>query len=99
GSPRAVIDSTGNLIAAYAVVRPLALANAASTSPLSLVARFDRVTTNTRSDWKYNVVIAGLIWDLSKKASLSLDYQETTPVTGTPVTPVKTYFAHFVARF
>jgi len=98
-SPRAVNDSTGTLVSGYAIVRPLALANASSTSPLSLVARFDRVTTNTDTGWKYNVFIAGLIWDLSKRASFSLDYQETTPVEGTPVSPVKTYFAHFVARF
>ncbi len=98
-SPRAITDSTGTLVSGYAIVRPFALANASSTSPLSLVARFDRVTTNTDSDWRYNVFIAGVIWDLSKRASFSLDYQETTPVKGTPVSPVKTYFAHFVARF
>jgi hypothetical protein len=98
-SPRAVTDSTGNLVAGYAIVRPFALANMSATSPLSLVARWDRVTTNTASDWKYDVVIGGIIWDLSKKASFSLDYQETTPVEGNPIAPVKTYFAHFVARF
>ena len=35
----------------------------------------------------------------SKRASLSIDYQETTPVEGAPIAAVKTYFAHFVARF
>ena len=99
GSPRSVTDSTGNLWSGYAVARPLAFADKASTSPLSLVFRFDRVTTNTDKGAKYNVVIGGLIWDLSKRASVSADYQETTPVSGAPVAPVKTYFAHFVARF
>jgi hypothetical protein len=98
-SPRSVTDSSGTLISGYAIARPLAIATGAADSPLSLVARFDRVTTNTNTGWKYNVVIGGLIWDLSKKASVSLDYQETTPVTGAPIAPVKTYFAHFVARF
>lgn len=98
-SPRLVTDSTGTLYSGYAIARPLAIAGGAADSPLSLVARFDRVTTNTRSGWKYNVVIGGVVWDLSKKASVSLDYQETTPVTGAPIAPVKTYFAHFVARF
>lgn len=98
-SPRSVTDSTGTLVSGYAIVRPLAFANGAADSPLSLVARYDRVTTNTRTGWKYNVVIGGVVWDLSKKASVSLDYQETTPVTGAPIAPVKTYFAHFVARF
>ncbi|MEP6507768.1 MAG: hypothetical protein ABJC63_06035 [Gemmatimonadales bacterium] len=98
-SPRNVIDSTGNLWSGYAIARPFALADKASTSPLSLVFRFDRVTTNIDKGSKYNVVIGGLIWDLSKRASVSADYQETTPVTGAPIAPVKTYYAHFVARF
>jgi hypothetical protein len=98
-SPRSVTDSTGTLFSSYAIARPLAFTTGAADSPLSLVARFDRVTTNTRTGWKYNVVIGGIVWDLSKKASVSLDYQETTPVTGAPIAPVKTYFAHFVARF
>jgi hypothetical protein len=98
-SPRSVTDSTGTLVSGYAIARPLAFTNGSADSPLSLIARFDRVTANTRTGWKYNVVIGGIVWDLSKKASVSLDYQETTPVTGAPIAPVKTYFAHFVARF
>ena len=98
-SRRAVTDSTGTLMAGYAIVRPLSFAGGRRDSPLSVIARYDRVTTNTDRDWKYHVVIAGLIWDLSKRASFSADYQETTPVTGTPIAPTKTYFAHFVARF
>lgn len=100
-SPRAVTDSSGKLFSAYAVVRAFALGSATGTtlSRLGLMGRFDRVTTNTRTDWKYNVVIAGIIWDLSKRASVSLDYQEVTPVEGRPITATKTYFAHFVARF
>ena len=98
-SPRAVIDSTGHLAAGYAFVRPFAFGSTSALEPLSVFGRFDRVTTNTDTDWKYNVVIAGLVWDLSKRASISLDYQEQTPVEGSPVSPTKTYFAHFVARF
>ena len=98
-SPEHVTDSTGTLAAGYAIVRPFAFADNAKWSPLSLMARFDRVTTNTDTDWKYNVVIGGIIWDFSKRASLSIDYQETTPVEGAPIAAVKTYFAHFVARF
>ncbi len=98
-SPRTVTDTTGTLIAGYTLVRPFAFFGNGSLSPLSLVGRFDRITTNTDADSKYNVVIAGVIWDLSKGASLSLDYQEATTVHGTPITPTKTYFAHVVARF
>ncbi|HUQ19495.1 MAG TPA: hypothetical protein VM099_07765 [Gemmatimonadaceae bacterium] len=98
-SPRAVIDSGGHLIAAYALAHPFAVAAARSLQPLSFFGRFDRVTTNTTNGWKYNVVIAGMMWDLSKRASMSLDYQEQTSVKGRPASPTRTYFAHFVARF
>ncbi len=97
-SPRAVIDSTGTLLSAYALVRPVMLRRD-KLHPLSILARYDRVTTNTDSDARYDVVIAGIIWDLTSKASISLDYQEATPVRGSPVSATKTYFAHFVARF
>ncbi|MDO8502109.1 MAG: hypothetical protein Q7S20_09725 [Gemmatimonadaceae bacterium] len=98
-SPRSVVDSTGTLASAYALIRPMMLRDASKVHPLSLMARFDRVVTNTDSDARYNVVIAGLIWDLSSKASFSLDYQETTPASGSPIATNKMYFAHFVARF
>jgi hypothetical protein len=54
---------------------------------------------NTDTNARYDVVIAGLIWDLSSKASFSLDYQENNPIAGNPIAPSRTWFAHFVARF
>jgi hypothetical protein len=63
------------------------------------MARWDRVNVNTDSDSRYDVVIAGLIWDLSSKVSMSVDYQENNPVEGSPIASSKTWFAHFVARF
>jgi hypothetical protein len=97
--PRSLTDSTGTVAAAYAVLRPVMLFDGSNIHPLSLVGRFDRVVTNTDSDARYDVVIGGVIWDLSSKASFSLDYQEMTPVSGSPIATSKTYFAHFVARF
>lgn len=98
-SPRSVKDSTGTLASAYLVVRPFARSRAKSPPPLSVIGRFDRVVASRETDATYNVVIGGLIWDLSKNVSISLDYQETTPVRMNPVAPVKTYFAHLVARY
>jgi hypothetical protein len=98
-SPRSVTDSTGRIVAGYAVVRPFGFSTPNVLEPLTVFGRFDRVTVNTDTDSKYNVVIGGIAWDLSKRASVSLDYQEVTPVEGKPITATKTYFAHFVARF
>ena len=80
------------------MVRPLN-GEAGKPHPLSLIARYDRVTTNTDKDSRYNVFIGGAAWDLSTKASLSLDYQANEPVSGSPIARSHTWFAHFVARF
>jgi hypothetical protein len=97
-SPRELTDSTGTLVSAYGLVRPFALASGKS-HPLSLLARYDRVNVNTDKDARYDVVIAGLIWDLTNKVSLSLDYQENNPVQGNAIARSHLWFAHFVARF
>ena len=97
-SPRAVVDSTGTLISGYASVRPFR-SSGTKPHPLSLLARYDRVTVNTDTDDKYEVFIGGLIWDLNSRVSMSLDYQENNPIQGAPITAGRTWFAHFVARF
>lgn len=97
-SPRSVMDSTGTLVSGYALVRPFA-STGSRPHPLTLMARWDRINANTDRDRRYEVVIAGLIWDLSARTSLSVDYQENNPLEGAPITPAKTWFAHFVARF
>jgi len=96
--PVSVIDSTGTLFSAYGLVRPFASKNTRP-HPLSLLARYDRVNVNTDSDARYDVVIGGIIWDLSSKVSFSIDYQENNPTHGLPIAPMKTWFAHFVARY
>lgn len=97
-SPRAVIDSTGTLISGYALVRPFK-SSGTKPHPLSLLARYDRVTVNTDTDDKYEVIIGGVIWDLNSRVSMSLDYQENNPIKGAPITAGRIWFAHFVARF
>ena len=97
-APRSVIDSTGNLVSLYGVLRPFD-SNAKTPHPLSLIARYDRVTVNTTSDARYDLAIGGIAWDLTPRASVSVDYQSTEPVEGSPIQRNKTWFAHFVARF
>jgi hypothetical protein len=98
-SPRVVTDSTGSLLSGYAVVKPFQMADATSSFPLGIVARWDHVKPNTSRDADYNVVIAGITWDLSKKSSISLDYQEQTPRNTTVVAPTRIYFLHWIANF
>jgi hypothetical protein len=98
-SPRIVTDSTGRLFSVYTHIKPFLIADAVSPIPLGIVARWDNVKPNTSSDGHYNVVIAGLTWDLSKQAAISLDYQEQTPKRTTAVSPTRVYYLHIVANF
>ncbi|HST07851.1 MAG TPA: hypothetical protein VLJ83_06740 [Gemmatimonadaceae bacterium] len=97
--PRVEIDSTGRLIAGFAVLKPFQLLNASSTFPLGLVARWDRFKPNTDTDGYINTIIGGLTWDVTKKTAFSLDYQEQTPHSGATAAATKTYFLHLVANF
>jgi hypothetical protein len=97
--PRLVTDSTGNLVAGYAVIHPFQMINAASKSPIGIVARYDRVKPNKDSDAYYYNVITGLTFDLTKKAALSFDYQETTPVNAPIIASTRVYSVHMVANF
>lgn len=98
-APRVEVDSSGRLLAGFAVIKPFQLMNAQSTFPLGLVARWDRFKPNTATDSFINTIIGGLTWDLNKKTALSLDYQEVTPHSGAIAAATKTYFLHLVANF
>ena len=98
-SPRSVIDSTGRLASAYTVIKPFQIVSAKSTIPLGVVLRADNVKPSTSSSAHYDTVIAGLTWDLSNKAAISLDYQAQMPH-GTPGVPAtRVYYLHWVANF
>lgn len=98
-SPRAVIDSTGTLISAFAIVRPLEIAGPATRSPLAAIVRYDRFRFNDDAGPASRLIIAGLVWDLTSRVSMAADYQQSLPRDGAPGTPTKTWFAHFVASF
>jgi hypothetical protein len=99
-SPRVEVDTTGRLVAGFAVIKPFQLLNDKSTFPLGLIGRWDRFKPNTATSGYLSTVIAGVSWDLNKRSALSFDYQEQTPRSGLVGTaPIKTYFMHLVANF
>ena len=111
-SPVVSTETTGQLLSAYTVIRPLAFANESGKSPFGVVARYDHVkptssttgfTTVPSTDNAYHTAIAGIFWDLSQKAQLALDYQESlasnNALSNAPPAPSKAYFAHFVVNF
>ena len=98
-SPRTVVDSTGRLLAGFVVLHPINFSNPKGSSPLGLVARWDRFKPNTGTAGFANTIIGGMTWDLNARSSVSLDYQEQTPHFGAGVATSKTYFLHLVANF
>ncbi len=98
-SPRATSDSTGRLIAGYVVAKPFRLIDETSTIPLGIVARYDQVTPNRATAPRTNTFIGGITWDLNRKSSISLDYQQVTPANGASIAATKTYYMHWVANF
>ena len=111
-APRVKTSTTGRLLSGVALIRPLAFANASGKSPLGIVGRYDRVTPTVRttgfttppsSSNAYHTLIAGVFVDISQRAQLALDYQESLAsdngVSSAPPSQSKGYYAHFVVNF
>jgi hypothetical protein len=114
-TPRAVNDSTGRLLAAYTVARPLEWLTPGKRSPLSLIARFDRLTPNTDpaspnyagTTPRYDYRVLGAAYDLNQRITVALDWQTNEPkgfpdAPGTNVRPIprqSTVFLHWQATF
>ncbi|HEU4564527.1 MAG TPA: hypothetical protein VFS05_07760 [Gemmatimonadaceae bacterium] len=98
-SPRVVSDSTGRIVSGFAIVRPFEIANPEKRSPLALLFRVDRIEPSTDRGGSGRLVIGGLMYDLTSRLSLSLDYQEQLPRDGAAIAPSKTYFLHASASF
>jgi hypothetical protein len=90
---------TSQLVSAFALVRPAELFSAGTRSRLGLIARLDQYTPDTDLDPSTQLLVAGAIWDLTPKVSLSLDYQASTPRDNPTGVPVKAWFLHWVASF
>jgi hypothetical protein len=114
-SPRLVRDSTGRVLDAFIVARPLEWLDATKKSNLSIIARIDRFTPATSpigtnyagATPKYTYYVLGASYDLTNRLTLALDWQAQSPTdfppaTGTNVraTPRNsTLFAHWQATF
>jgi hypothetical protein len=112
-SPRVETATTGQMLSGFTIVRPLAFTNGTGKSPFGIVGRYDRVTptVNTTgfttvapsSSNAYHFLVGGMIYDLSQRAQIALDYQETlasnNDVSAAPPNQSKGYYAHFNVNF
>jgi hypothetical protein len=98
-SPRMVVDSTGTLVSAFAIVRPIEWLQTGHTSKVALLGRYDRFRFLDDAAPAARLIIAGLIWDLDRRLSLAADYQQLLPRDGAAGSDTKTWFLHAVASF
>lgn len=98
-SPRLVVEATGKLFSTFALVRPLQLVDDNYKTPLRLVGRYDRFRPDDSADGRTRFIVAGVIWDLARTTSVSVDYQEQTASNPTLAPTTKTWFMHIVAGF
>lgn len=97
--PRDVVDSTGSVTSAFAIVRPFQFMNEKSTTPLGALVRWDKVKPNGDAQPTYSLIIAGLLWEMSKRTSFALDYQVQLPKDGISVPENRTMYVHFVTTY
>lgn len=100
GPPRVTTDRTGQLLAAYGVVRPMEWPRGARRSPLSVIARLDRFKPSTDADPTNQLAIFGVAWDVTARASFALDYQAQTFAHYTVEPPEsRVFFLHWQTTF
>lgn len=92
-------ERTSRLISAFAIVRPAEWFDGKRRSRLGLIGRFDRFELDTDADAFSEFLVGGVIWDLTQRVSLALDYQGATPRGGASGVPINSWFLHWVATF
>lgn len=86
----------GNLVSAFGFWRPL---GTAAESPWQVLFRMDNVDPDDSQNGNQRRYIAGTMWDLSSRTSVTLDVQTLSFRNGLPGTNTRTYFLHFIANF
>ena len=98
-SPRAVTKTTGELIDAFALVRPLQFSNPKAKPSVGAVLRWDRFKPDKDVSANNQFYILGAFWEPTPKTTLALDYQLQTPESGSTTPRQATWFLHWQAIF
>lgn len=102
-SPRVVTERTSDMKSAFAIIRPLELANKSKRSRLSLFTRFDDFALGDPAETETDMIWGGLFWDLNARSTFTVDYQQMKTATGIGAArvtvPTKTFFFHWVVTY
>jgi hypothetical protein len=93
------VERTGQVVSLYTIVRPLAYLKSAPTWPIAVVLRADNIKPDIDTDPYARNYIAGLSWEFNRRTSLTFDYQNQEPKSGSPAADTKVYFIHLIAGF
>ena len=102
-SPRVVTDRTSDMRSAFAIIRPLELADKSKRSRLSVFARFDDFALGDPAETETDMIWGGLFWDLNARSTFTVDYQQMKTATGLAAArvtvPARTFFFHWVVTY
>jgi hypothetical protein len=101
GNPRAVSSRTSGLTSVFALARPAEWMNKDKQSPWGLVGRYDTFELNTSASpsGSNSFVVLGAFWDISARATLTVDLQQLDPKGASTTVATKTLFAHWNVSF
>jgi hypothetical protein len=67
--------------------------------PLAIVLRADHIEPNIDRDPYVRNYIAGVQWELNRRTSITLDYQNRAPRDGGAGADTKAFYLHLIAGF
>jgi hypothetical protein len=94
-----VTTTTGSIVSAYTLIKPLAFINSAPNWPVNALFRYDKVKTDRSIDPYAQFIVGGLGLDLNKRAQLWVDYQDQDPKNRSAAADLKTVFVHAIVNF
>jgi hypothetical protein len=95
-------DSTGSLISAYAVARPIQWQWNRNVAKLGAVARWDEFKPRMETSGKQRLVVLGPQLEPTPRTAVTLDYQSLAPVDfvgRAPIAETRAWFLHWSASF
>lgn len=96
--PRTVRNRTSDLVAAFALVRPLEIITGKQ-SRFGVFGRYDDFEFDDVTNSSNQVAWAGLFWDINARSTITVDLQEMRPITAGVRVPQRTAFIHWVANY
>jgi hypothetical protein len=90
-----IVQTTGQLIDGFVVVRPLEFRLPDTRQSFGLVGRFDHWKPNKDVDGWVQFIVAGIFWEPTRKTTLALDYQKQEPKSGLASARSSSIFLHW----